>query len=337
MKICEYGCGKVAKHQFKNGRWCCESSYRKCSYIRNKISELNKGRTHTKESKLKMSKTHKGKILSEETRLKMSNSKTGVTHSEETKRKISESNMGKTKGYISAFKGKTHTKETKENLREINIGKIPWNKGKTGIYSEETLKKMSLSRKLSIDDIKNKYPLFSRIEKMRYNPDKPGENEIQVHCKNHNCPNSKEKGGWFTPTGHQFESRRRALSYKNGNEAAYFYCCDECKHECPLFNKSVKQLIKIDQIKSGIVKDQYYTQEEYQTWRTEVLKRANYKCEYCGEDVDHAHHIIPQKINGFFSLDPDYGIACCDKCHYKYGHKDECSTGNLASIICENK
>jgi len=28
---------------------------------------------------------------------------------------------------------------------------------------------------------------------MRYNPDKPGEEEIQVHCKNHLCKNSKKK------------------------------------------------------------------------------------------------------------------------------------------------
>jgi hypothetical protein len=40
-----------------------------------------------------------------------------------------------------------------------------------------------------------------------------------------------------------------------------------------------------------------------------------------------------------FILDPDYGIACCEKCHYKYGHKTgtECSTGNLANVICKGK
>jgi len=27
----------------------------------------------------------------------------------------------------------------------------------------------------------------------------------------------------------------------------------------------------------------------------------------------------------------EYG---CFECHYKYGHKDECSTGKLANLIC---
>ena len=30
MKLCDYGCGKEAKHQFKYGKWCCGSNYQKC-------------------------------------------------------------------------------------------------------------------------------------------------------------------------------------------------------------------------------------------------------------------------------------------------------------------
>jgi len=60
-------------------------------------------------------------------------------------------------------------------------------------------------------------------------------------------------------------------------------------------------------------------------------------CEYgCGKEATDVHHIRPQKLEPFFSLDPDYGLACCEECHYKYGHKtgSECSTGNLAQIAC---
>jgi len=48
------------------------------------------------------------------------------------------------------------------------------------------------------------------------------------------------------------------------------------------------------------------------------------------------HHSRPQKLEPGFVLDPDFGVACCEKCHYKYGHKPgtECSTGNLANMIC---
>lgn len=30
MKICDYGCGKIATHQLKNGKWCCSYSYAVC-------------------------------------------------------------------------------------------------------------------------------------------------------------------------------------------------------------------------------------------------------------------------------------------------------------------
>jgi len=36
MKICEYGCGQEAKHQFKNGKWCCSEVYTKCPFIKDK-------------------------------------------------------------------------------------------------------------------------------------------------------------------------------------------------------------------------------------------------------------------------------------------------------------
>ncbi len=31
MKICEYGCGRKAKYQFKNGKWCCSKNHKQCS------------------------------------------------------------------------------------------------------------------------------------------------------------------------------------------------------------------------------------------------------------------------------------------------------------------
>lgn len=42
--------------------------------------------------------------------------------------------------------GYKHTEETKKYLSKIRMGKDPWNKNKTGIYSEEMLSKMSLLR-----------------------------------------------------------------------------------------------------------------------------------------------------------------------------------------------
>jgi len=218
-----------------------------------------------------------------------------------------------------AHKGKVVSKEVRQQLRVIQLGKK---------HTKESKKKLKIASRSTIKEIKNKYPFFSQIEEMRYNPDRPEEKEIQVHCKNHNCPNSKEQGGWFTPTRSQMAERIRQLEHLYGNEGSYFYCSQNCKNVCPLFklqNDPFKNTKKI------------YTFQEQQLWRQVVLKRENYLCEYCGEKATCAHHEKPMKTHPHLALDPDNGIACCEECHYKYGHKTgtECSTGNLASRICK--
>jgi group I intron endonuclease len=56
----------------------------------------------------------------------------GWHHTEESRQKISEAHIGK-----------KHTKETKQKISDLNTGNIPWNKGKTGIYSKETRRRLS--------------------------------------------------------------------------------------------------------------------------------------------------------------------------------------------------
>ena len=58
---------------------------------------------------------------------------------EEWKNNMSKTHLGKEPNN----KGKKTNEETKIKISEANKGKIPWNKGKKGIYSEETLKKIS--------------------------------------------------------------------------------------------------------------------------------------------------------------------------------------------------
>jgi len=264
---------------------------------------------------------NKGKknIYSEETLKKMRDAKRdyipwnkGICHSSETRQKISEARKGNplSENHIK------NLKKSFENREHPMLGKT---------HSNDSKKRMSRNSRMSISKIKIKYKLFSKIEKMRYNPYKQiEEREIQVHCKNHNCPNSKELGGWFTPIKSQMYERIRCLE-KNGTDNSYFYCCDECKIECPLYN------LQSDPFKQT---ENNYTENEYQQFREYVLCRDDYKCQYCDDPATIVHHERPQKLEPFFSLDPDFAWSVCKECHYKYGHKDECSTGNLANVIC---
>jgi len=304
MNICEYGCGRKAIHQFKNGKWCCSTNIAKCPKNRKINSEKkpwNKGKTLSEKTKQKMSESKKGDKA-------WQYGKTGI-FSNEVLNRMSEAKKGKEPWN----KGKVMTKEFCENV----------SKGRTGITPEREYRK-------GISHYIKTYPTFSKIEEMRYNPKNHKFREIQVHCKNHNCPNSKEHGGWFSPNYQTIYERIRQLEHPEGNDGNYFYCSDECKNKCPLFNMRPSSIIN----KNNLPYEVYYTSEEYQIFRNEVLKREEHNCEYCGEKATYVHHSRPQKLEPFYSLDPDFGIACCKKCHYEYGHKDECSTGKLANTIC---
>lgn len=87
----------------------------------------------TDEIKLKISKSNKGHV----------SSRKGVKLSEETKQKISKALKGKYCKENSFWFGKHLTEETRQKMSDSKLGKTPWNKGKTGIYSKETLQKMS--------------------------------------------------------------------------------------------------------------------------------------------------------------------------------------------------
>ena len=67
----------------------------------------------------------------------------GKTFSEEHRKKLSESR----KKHSGPNKGKKLSEEHIQKLKSSHLGKEPWNKNKTNVYSEETLKIMSESKK----------------------------------------------------------------------------------------------------------------------------------------------------------------------------------------------
>jgi len=167
-----------------------------------------------------------------------------------------------------------------------------------------------------------RHSFFCQIEEIKIE-----DNQFKVHCKNRNCLNSKEKGGWFPPTSIQIYNRIASLEGKTGNGGNFLYCSEHCKDTCDAFN------MHGDPNKDNQLP---YTQEQYETFRLQVLTRDKYICQFCGEPATHVHHERPVKLEPEFSLDPDYAWSCCEKCHYEKGHPKgtDCSTGKLAAKVC---
>jgi hypothetical protein len=320
MIICEYGCGKEARYQFKNGKWCCEKNRESCPKVKEniKLSCMKKyGVEHpsqNKEVKEKMKKTFmekygvkcpsQNKEVKEKTKQTFMKKYGGhPAHNKKVQEKTKQTCMEKY-----GVKFPAQNKEVKEKTKQTNMEKY---------RVEHHTQSLEIKKKLL-----EKHPFFCQVEEIKIE-----DNEFKVHCKNRNCVNSKEKRGWFTPTPTQIHNRIGALEDETGRDGKFFYCSQYCKDTCDAFN-----------IHSDPNKDTRlpYTQEQLQTFRLEVLTLDNFICQFCGEPATDVHHEIPVKIQPFHSVDPDYGWSCCEKCHYEKGHKKgtECSTGNLAAKIC---
>jgi len=320
MNLCYLGCGNKGKYQLKNGKWCCSEKWQQCPARRKKISKANKGqvpwtkgKSPSTETRRKLSESNKGQVpwnkgkqRTEEAKEKIRQAKLGKKLSKEHVQKLKDSHKGQTPWN----KGKKLSKLHKRKLSKSHLGQDPWNKG----------------QRLTTKELKEKHPFAFTVEHIE---DAEELGKFKVHCKNHNCPNSKEMGGFFiTEFNSQLANRIYALEHDG--DGCYLYCSEECKNSCSIFNKPIHQIMSEAKLRD----DQYYTAEEYSVWRLEVLTRADFKCEYCGNQATHAHHIRPQKLEPFFTLDPDFGLACCRDCHFKYAHTGECSTGKLAVAVC---
>lgn len=114
-----------------------------------------RGGIMTVESKKKLSESRKklNLVCSDEHKSKISAANKGRKHSEEAIEKIRNAAKGRTHSAESiekmraTKKGKVFSDEHRANLSKAHKGHIPWNKGKTGIFSEETRKQISESLK----------------------------------------------------------------------------------------------------------------------------------------------------------------------------------------------
>lgn len=114
------------------------------------------GFKHTEETKAKMRKPRAP--FSEETKAKMRErwiERRKIPVSKETRLKQSIARLGKKRQPFSdihrkhlseSYKPHKHSEEVKDKIRRSNLGHSPWHKGKTKVYSTNTLIKMSNAR-----------------------------------------------------------------------------------------------------------------------------------------------------------------------------------------------
>jgi len=117
------------------------------------------------------------------------------------------------KGKIPWNKGKLRTEETKKKISDTlsnknhpRYKKALWNEGKTGVYSEETLKKMSESHKGKTTWIKGKHHTKETLKKM--SDAKKGKSLSKEHKKNISEANKGEKNSFYGKK-HTKESKQK--------------------------------------------------------------------------------------------------------------------------------
>lgn len=186
------------------------------------------------------------------------------------------------------------------SLSETNKGHIPWNKGKIGVYSKETLEKMGRNSQVF------------RKGHIPWNKGLRRDNDIRV-MKN---------------VQKFLEGQKRF--YENGGNP--WNKNNKFPQVAGLNNHNWK-----GGITPLMIKIRSY--RKYDEWRRKVYKRDNYTCQICGNNKGHnlnSHHIISfSKIIQYFEIidfqaaikckllwDINNGITLCEKCHDRIHSKE---------------
>lgn len=151
-----------------------------CEEIKNKISIALTGKHLSEEHKENISKANKGRITSPETKKKLSEQKIG--------------NKNPFYGKPGPNKGKKFSIEWKNKLSESHKGRNVWNKGRTGIYSEETIQKMAIAKNKSViqyDLNNNCIDVFNSISDAGHKLNINGSSIVQV------CKGKRRQAGGF--------------------------------------------------------------------------------------------------------------------------------------------
>jgi len=134
-------------------------------------------------------------------------------------------------------------------------------------------------------------------------------------------------GKIFVPNLRSVHSRLRVITGKHGGDSN-FYCSDECKEDCPTFNK-----IKYPKgFKNG-------TSREVSTYlRKLCFERDNWECQKCGATINlHCHHINGYTQNKILANDIDNVITLCKSCHKRVHSEVGCRYVDLKCTNIKNE
>jgi len=172
-------------------------------------------------------------------------------------------------------KAKELKKIRSDHFKKIRKGKDPWNKGKTNIFSEETLKTMRRKMTLTGKKFLEKHPILKENE--RY---KVVENILYIPCKQ--CKD------FFIPTRSQLYERVRSL--KSGRNGSFLFCSETCKIKSPLYYK--KNIFKDDHEELQFKK---YSKMVYRLTNLEIknhkIKNIDMRGLNNGYEIDHIYSI----------------------------------------------
>jgi len=184
-------------------------------------------------------------------------------------------------------RGKHPSMESKEKNRQAHLGKPAWNKGKTGIYTEETLLKIKEARARQIMQ--------------------PGW---------HHSLEAKEKNrlAHLGKTQTEISNRKRSESLTG-----------KLKSEEHRKNISISKSGENNPGWQGGISNLPYSQDWTDDLRDAIRKRDGYQCQICHVDQEElntlldVHHIDYNKEN----CDPANLISLCKSCHIKTNRERE--------------
>jgi 5-methylcytosine-specific restriction endonuclease McrA len=129
-------------------------------------------------------------------------------------------------------------------------------------------------------------------------------------------------GKWTKPTNLQVKNRLQSFNGTNAGESR-FYCSENCKQSCPIYNK----------IKWPRGFKKATSREVVPLLRQLVLERDGYTCQKCGATTEtaqlHVHHEKSYTLNKVMANDPDNCITLCKDCHKQVHSREGCKYSDL--------